>query len=327
MIKWILAPGAGSEGEHPSPEDLARLADGLVDGVERAGLIRHLNRCEDCYQVLSQSLTGLGEAAVRPARRPWWRTYALAASLAVAVIGYGLYSHGPFSGPGAPPAPETAPRPSLMASPPETGPRIDREQRQEQAPGPGEKPGRLVEPARPESGEPAPASPAPRIEGSSPRPRPAPQGLVTTRPAGDRSGTPAGGAGREGPGAARGRVFGPGQGAAGEGAAPGAGPELRAMAAPEAKEAATPKGEGKRSSTRVRLDPALADLLRALRAGGWQDRALVGRLEGLLRAMGVPVAGVERVILVGALEEESGREVEIRQEGPVLHLRIVPDND
>jgi hypothetical protein len=121
----------------------------------------------------------------------------------------------------------------------------------------------------------------------------------------------------------RGRVF-----KLKKGAAPEAGPEIRTMAGPRAREAEAPKDVGAGTVTRLPLDPALAALLEEGRAAGWRDRSVVERLESLLGSMGVRVAGVERVILSGGgAELNTGRKVEIWQQGPVLHLVISPDKD
>ena len=319
LIKWILAPGAGTRGEHPSPEALARLVDDLVDGVERAGLIRHLNRCQDCYEILSQSLAGLEQEADRPARpvrRPWWRRYALAASVAVALIGYGLYFHGPLSVQEAPVIQEEAsrpePKPRPMAAPQKKGPMIDQEQRREVDSGTKEKPLPAKAEAFKTQGS-DPASPTPRPAQPLPSRKLPPPKVVTLDSATGRTEP------RTAPKA--GQVGGVEKGAAKERPAPEAGPKIRALESQAARQVLTPARKATGAATRLKLDPALAALLTAGRAAGWRDRALVDRLAGLLRSMGARVSEVERVVVAGP---GTGREVEIRQEGSVLHLSIIP---
>ncbi|MBW1712018.1 MAG: hypothetical protein JRJ59_02565 [Deltaproteobacteria bacterium] len=86
----------GREGQdHPSLEDLARLAEGRVEPLERAALVRHLNRCRRCYQIVAQTMADLAAdqtvQAARP-RRLRWLGYAVAASVvAVMLVGGGLF--------------------------------------------------------------------------------------------------------------------------------------------------------------------------------------------------------------------------------------------
>ena len=91
MGKWmnaILNPVNGDEtGEHVPLEDLARLAEGKVDSSEREALLRHVNRCADCYETLKETLTDLSQEQNQ--RRPWWAStqlYALAASIVLIVL-------------------------------------------------------------------------------------------------------------------------------------------------------------------------------------------------------------------------------------------------
>jgi hypothetical protein len=104
MGKWTDAiltseEGASEEG-HVPVEDLARLADGRVDGQEREGLIRHVNRCARCYEVLSSTLA---ELSIAQRRSRWFerrRVFALAASfILVVLLGgrllYRYYERGP----------------------------------------------------------------------------------------------------------------------------------------------------------------------------------------------------------------------------------------
>ena len=77
-------------GEHIDPETLARLAEGRIEKQERANCIKHLNRCQSCYDILQQTLTDLG----RESPLPWKRSrpsYALAAGIIlVLLIGGGI---------------------------------------------------------------------------------------------------------------------------------------------------------------------------------------------------------------------------------------------
>lgn len=102
MGKWmqkIINPSMepASE-EHIEIEDLARLADGAVDREERQHFIRHLNRCQRCYETLQETLTDVfEESSLQPLSAPWWRSrlvYALAASIIlVFLIGGSLVLH------------------------------------------------------------------------------------------------------------------------------------------------------------------------------------------------------------------------------------------
>ena len=89
MGKWIdksLGPSVSPDSvNHVEIEDIARLADGTVDDDERESLLRHINRCQRCYEILHHTLNHAPLAApVKPAAGPWWKTkaaYALAASI------------------------------------------------------------------------------------------------------------------------------------------------------------------------------------------------------------------------------------------------------
>jgi hypothetical protein len=96
MGKWMnktINPSVVPESEdHILIEDLARLAEGAVDAAEREHLIRHLNRCHRCYQILQETLADVSaETSMQPVFVPWWKTrmfYALAVSfLLVLLIG------------------------------------------------------------------------------------------------------------------------------------------------------------------------------------------------------------------------------------------------
>jgi len=94
MGKWMnktINPSVGPESEdHILIEDLARLAEGAVDAVERRHLLGHLNRCQRCYQILQETLKDVSvETTLQPGFAPWWRTgkfYALAAAIVVILL-------------------------------------------------------------------------------------------------------------------------------------------------------------------------------------------------------------------------------------------------
>ncbi len=70
---------------HIAIEDIARLADGIVDDGERERLFRHINRCQRCYEILHHTLKDASNATSEKfSGSPWWKTktaYALAASI------------------------------------------------------------------------------------------------------------------------------------------------------------------------------------------------------------------------------------------------------
>jgi hypothetical protein len=94
MGKWMnktINPSVVPESEeHILIEDLARLAEGAVDGAERRHLIGHLNRCRKCYQILQETLKDVSaETSTQPGSVPWWSTkvfYALAVSIVLALL-------------------------------------------------------------------------------------------------------------------------------------------------------------------------------------------------------------------------------------------------
>ena len=106
MGKWVkksLEPSGSVDppipDNHVAIEDLARLADGIVENGERERLLRHINRCQRCYEILHHTLKDTsGARSVNPARGPWWKTkaaYAVAASiiLVFAVCGQLTYKY------------------------------------------------------------------------------------------------------------------------------------------------------------------------------------------------------------------------------------------
>jgi hypothetical protein len=94
MSKWMnktINPSVVPESEeHILIEDLARLAEGTVDGAERRHLIGHINRCRKCYQILQETLKDVSaETSTQPGSVHWWRTkmfYALAVSIVLALL-------------------------------------------------------------------------------------------------------------------------------------------------------------------------------------------------------------------------------------------------
>ncbi len=94
MGKWLhktLKPTGKSEsGPHADMEDLAGLIEGKLSGDDRATLLRHLNRCGQCYEILQETMKDLqSEPADEPTPIAWWKTkpiQALAASIALLVL-------------------------------------------------------------------------------------------------------------------------------------------------------------------------------------------------------------------------------------------------
>jgi hypothetical protein len=94
MGKWlnkILKPADSAESvNHADLEDLARLVDGTLDSAERKRLLRHLNRCGKCYEILQETLKEVsGETSGKQAPTAWRKRkslYALAASILIIFI-------------------------------------------------------------------------------------------------------------------------------------------------------------------------------------------------------------------------------------------------
>jgi hypothetical protein len=96
LTNKTLEPSESTDhGNHVPIEDIARLAEGAVDNVEREKFFRHINRCRKCYRILHHTLQ---DATISDSEHrvdaPWWKTktaIALAASIIlIFVIG------GPF---------------------------------------------------------------------------------------------------------------------------------------------------------------------------------------------------------------------------------------
>ena len=94
MGKWLnktLKPTDSPESQnHADLENLARLVEGTLDSAERKRLLRHLNRCGKCYEVLQETLKDVSiETSEKPTSIPWWKmksVYALAASIILIFI-------------------------------------------------------------------------------------------------------------------------------------------------------------------------------------------------------------------------------------------------
>ncbi len=96
MGKWLhkaIKPDDTAEsGPHADMEALACLIEGKLGGDERRNLLRHLNRCGQCYEILQESMKDLQvDPAVETTPAPWWKrkpVQALAASIVfLALIG------------------------------------------------------------------------------------------------------------------------------------------------------------------------------------------------------------------------------------------------
>ena len=91
LLHKTLKPSDSAEPKtHADLEDLARLVDGTLDSAERKRILRHLNRCGKCYEVLQETLKDVShETSGNPAATAWWKrksVYALAASILIVFI-------------------------------------------------------------------------------------------------------------------------------------------------------------------------------------------------------------------------------------------------
>ena len=90
MNKTINPSVVPESEDHILIEDLARLAEGAVDAAERQQLIRHLNRCQRCYQILQETRVDVSaDSSEQPESVPWWKTrmfYALAVSILLILL-------------------------------------------------------------------------------------------------------------------------------------------------------------------------------------------------------------------------------------------------
>ena len=104
MGKWVnkslepsVSPDSPDSNNHVEIEDIARLADGIVDNDERRRLLRHINRCQKCYEILDHTLKDAPfTTSVKPAAGPWWKTkaaLALAASIVLIFIISGQFAY------------------------------------------------------------------------------------------------------------------------------------------------------------------------------------------------------------------------------------------
>ena len=91
MGKWLnrtLKPIDPAESKHHADlEDLALLVEGRLAGIERKRILRHLNRCGKCYEILQETLRDVPAATkAKPNPLVWWKrksVYAVAASIIV----------------------------------------------------------------------------------------------------------------------------------------------------------------------------------------------------------------------------------------------------
>ncbi len=89
MNKILTSESPHSQGDHIPLENLAQLIDGEVDQKERDGYINHLNTCEECYELLTETLKGMPEKDLKKKKDSIWsgRTiYAIAASIILVCI-------------------------------------------------------------------------------------------------------------------------------------------------------------------------------------------------------------------------------------------------
>ena len=94
MGKWLhkaLKPTDTAEsGPHVDMEALACLIEGKLGGDERKKLLRHLNRCGQCSEILQETMKDFNsDPSDAPSPIPWWKTrpiLALAASMALLVL-------------------------------------------------------------------------------------------------------------------------------------------------------------------------------------------------------------------------------------------------
>ncbi len=91
LLNKTLKPNDSAESKtHADLEDLARLVEGTLDSAKRKRLIRHLNRCGKCYEILQETLKDVSdETSGKPAPTAWWKrksVYALAASIIMIFI-------------------------------------------------------------------------------------------------------------------------------------------------------------------------------------------------------------------------------------------------
>ena len=94
MGKWVhkaLTPTDTAEtGPHADMEDLALLVEGKLGGDERENLLRHLNQCGQCFEILQSTMKDVQDApSAEPTPLAWWKTksaYALAASIVFLIL-------------------------------------------------------------------------------------------------------------------------------------------------------------------------------------------------------------------------------------------------
>jgi hypothetical protein len=91
LLQTALKPTGPSEsGPHADMEDLACLIEGKLGGEARQNLLRHLNRCAQCYQILQETIKDHAAAPVEDSTPvAGWKTksvYALAASIVLLML-------------------------------------------------------------------------------------------------------------------------------------------------------------------------------------------------------------------------------------------------
>jgi hypothetical protein len=97
LINRSLEPPESPESEdHVEIEDIARLAEGTVDDVEKEHFFRHINRCQKCYRILHHTLQDASYTASGGAAGSRWKTktlFALAAAIILIIIIGGQLIH------------------------------------------------------------------------------------------------------------------------------------------------------------------------------------------------------------------------------------------
>ena len=112
-IKTVIAEYKKGHGESCAhgipPQEMAAFIDGRLDPAQRQKVIHHLNRCQQCSDILDMALMAQAEDSHRDKedihgeKLALWEKlkplYSLAASiLFMVMIGSGLYHYGPWKG-------------------------------------------------------------------------------------------------------------------------------------------------------------------------------------------------------------------------------------
>jgi len=116
MGKWIKTVVAEYKKDHGescahgiSPQEMAAFIDGRLDPAQRQKVIHHLNRCQQCSDILDMALMAQAgsnqgdKEDIHGEETAFWGKfkplYSLAASILLMVmIGSGLYHYGPWKG-------------------------------------------------------------------------------------------------------------------------------------------------------------------------------------------------------------------------------------